>query len=194
MRHLIAAVLFLLLGGLVGCAQEKIQRTYTPGMVVILRHGEKPDPEGVNLSARGRERAQALVEVFKGRADLNVNGKPVVIYAMGPGGDDDSRRPVETMEPTSRILGIPMVTRYTHLEYAQVAKEVFGNPAYEGKTVVVCWEHHVIPELAKAFGVEKVPQWHGKVFDQFWLVTYPVPGREAQLKVVGEQALPGDEP
>jgi hypothetical protein len=185
----IAAALLVMMSGLLGCGQEKIERVYTPGLVVILRHGEKPET-GPELSARGRERAAALVEVFRTRPELNVNGKPAVIYAMKPGGDDMSRRPMETVEPTSKALGIPMVTRYTHLEYDKVVREVFGTPAYEGKTVVVCWEHHVIPDLAKAFGVKKAPEWHGKVFDEFWLVTYE--GEEAKLTVVGEGALAGD--
>ncbi len=102
MRYVFMLVLMLLAGGLTGCAQEKIERTHTPGMVVILRHGEKPTPEGVDLSARGEERARALVEAFKSRPELNVNGKPVVIYAMGPGGDDESQRPMKTMEPTAQ--------------------------------------------------------------------------------------------
>jgi hypothetical protein len=191
MRYLICLMLLGLSVCFMGCVQEKVSGPYRPGMVVILRHGEKPDPEGVDLSERGRQRAQALVNVFKERPELNVNGKPVVIYAMLPGGNDDSRRPMQTVEPTSKALGIPMVTTYTHLEYEQMVKAIFENPAYVGKTVVVCWEHHVIPDMARAFGVKKPPgKWHGDVFDRFWVITYP--GGEARMIVAPELALPGD--
>ncbi len=82
------------------------------------------------------------------------------------------------------------MTRFTHLEYREVVKAVYANPAYEGKTVVVCWEHHVIPDLAKAFGVKDAPRWHEKVFDEFWIIQYP--NGKAQMTVVPERVLAGD--
>ena len=195
MRHLLVLILVLCAGIFTGCVgSPATDQPFRPAMIVLLRHGEKPlppEPEGINLSAKGRERAQALVNVFKTRPELNVNGKPVVIYAMGPGGNDGSHRPMQTIEPTSKALGIPMISRYTHEEYPDVARQIFANPSYQGRTVIICWEHHVIPEFAKSLGVHHPPaKWHGDVFDIFWIITYP--DGKAVLTQLPERALPGD--
>lgn len=187
---LLCLLAFLSLG-IYGCVgTTETDQPYKPAMIVVLRHGEKP-PEGNNLDAQGQERARALVNVFSTRPDLNAYGKPVVIYAMGPSPEDPSNRPVQTVLPTSQALGIPMVTHYTHLQYADVAREIYNTPSYQGRTVIICWEHHVIPDLIKSLGVHHGPKkWDGRVFDQFWIVRFP--GGVPTLSIEPQNALPSD--
>ena len=38
-------------------------------------------------------------------------------------------------------------------DYAQMVKEILTKPEYDGKVVLICWEHKAIGDLATAFGV-----------------------------------------
>jgi hypothetical protein len=49
--------------------------------VYLIRHGEKPEPEGNNLSAQGVERSQALPGVFGRDSQYNIG----YIMAQHPG-------------------------------------------------------------------------------------------------------------
>jgi hypothetical protein len=71
----------------------------------------------------------------------------------------------------------------------EAARDVMTGPQWQGKTVVMVWEHHHIADrqLEKQFpnekvtlrqllnldGVASVPEtWHGGNFDYFWIVNY----------------------
>jgi hypothetical protein len=48
-----------------------------------------------------------------------------------------------------------------------------GDPAYAGKTVLVCWNHTQIPLLARALGVKpQPPKWKDRVYDQVYVISY----------------------
>ena len=66
-----------------------------------------------------------------------------------------------------------------------------ANPAYRGKTVVVCWTHHNIADLARALGViPKPPPWRDDVFDRFYLINFS--SRTPTLQSLPQRLLPGD--
>ena len=49
---------------------------------------------------------------------------------------NSSVRAVQTMEPTSRALGVPLEARLTRDEIAPLVRAILSAPNYEGKTVI----------------------------------------------------------
>ena len=159
-----------------------------PARVIIIRHGEKP-AEGKNLDVQGYERAAALPYYF---IKLNQENPIVAVYAMQPNlTQHTSKRPVETCHPTADYFHVPLIINYSHDDYAKMATDIKNNPAYDGKTVVICWEHHVIPAIAKSFGYDNNLTWPGDVFDATWIISYAKNGK-ATFQIVSQHLLYGD--
>jgi hypothetical protein len=164
-----------------------------PKKIVILRHGEKPgapdsdDAAGgnPNLSVRGYCRAGALAPSLP-----SIFGKPDFIFASAP--SHSSNRPVETVTPLSQATGVSINDKHADDDYAKVANDV-QNAAYSGKTVVICWHHGKIPELATALGVTPpITPWPGDVFDRYWVITADGSG-EPQVVNLSQRLLYGDD-
>ena len=50
---------------------------------------------------------------------------------------------------------------------------LFSDNRYQGKTVLICWHHGTIPDLARALGATNSPDhWKSKVFDRVWQISY----------------------
>ena len=171
-----------------GCGSHA---TAAPAQIIFLRHAEKP-PVGSELNERGRERAAALVRLFTHDARLLEHGPAVAIFAMRPHGKSGSVRAIQTMEPTGRALGVELDSVLTRDDTAAVARAILSTRAYEGKTVVVCWEHDAIPEIVKACGWAKGPaRWPDKSFDRLWILDFEH-GRPKRFRDLPQKLLPGD--
>ena len=163
-----------------------------PAEIILLRHAEKP-PEDSNtrLSTQGKERAHALVQFLTTTPALAQHGMPVALFATQTTPRGHSYRTRETLEPLAQNLKLPIRTPYPAKDVAALAKRILREPAYDGKTVVICWVHDYLPELAEALGVKPKPAaWKHKVFDRVWVITYP--DKEASLKNLPQKLLPGD--
>ena len=58
-------------------------------------------------------------------------------------------------------------------DYAALAKLILSEPSYAGKTVLVCWNHEDIPQLAAALGVTpEPPKWKSSVYDRVYVISY----------------------
>jgi hypothetical protein len=162
-----------------------------PAQVILIRHAEKP-PEGDELSLKGQERAAALVPYFLGTPELLEYKAPVAIYAQGPKKEGSSRRPVETVRPLADALKLQVIDRFTHDDFPQMVAEIVADPKYEGRSVLICWEHKVIPDIARAFGAKDAPDtWHGHVFDRTWVITFK-PSGKAAFKNLPQKLMYGD--
>jgi hypothetical protein len=167
--------------------------TGKPAQVILIRHAEKP-PEGQELSERGKERAAALAPFFRGRKEVLTFGAPVAIYGERPHKVTSSIRPVETVSPLAHALNQEVIEKFTRKEIDPLAQEILSKPEYAGKMVLVCWEHSMIPPLAKALGCTTAPdKWHGDDFDQLWIITYQIDGtasfrKEPQKLLFGDSA------
>ena len=163
-----------------------------PAEVILLRHAEKPfDEFNVHLSATGRERARALVKFFTTTPALTTNGPPVALFATRPVSHGKSQRPQDTLKPLAKHLKLHILIPCTAAEYAALAKKVLDDPAYDGKTVVICWVHDYLPQLAEEFGVQPRPaSWKSTVFDRVWVIAYR--GEKALLTSLPQELLPGD--
>lgn len=148
-----------------------------PAQVVIIRHAEKPS-KGNNLDTRGRERAAAYVPFFQENKEIFTFGHPVAIYAMKPSKEDPSERPVETVTPLAESLKITINKNYERNDYKKMVGEIKSDKSYNDKMVLICWEHHLIPEIARAFGALQAPGlWQGTVFDRLWMITFSKTGK-----------------
>ena len=154
-----------------------------PSQIVILRHAEKPRDDGdASLSDRGRYRAAALAAYLPdafGPFDRLLACKD----------SKESHRPRETLEPLARALRLSLDTSYENERFEELARHLLGQvlPA----SVVVCWHHGTIPQLARALGADDVPgDWDDDVFDRVWRLV-PAGGR-MKLDRVHQQLMFGD--
>ncbi len=163
-----------------------------PARVILLRHAEKPPLEiSVHLSERGQTRAQALVNLLSVGPVLGTNGPPAALFAPEFTKRGHGSRPYETLLPLGHVLKLPVQTPYHSKAYAALAKHILKDSALEGKTVVVCWVHDYLPDLARALGLKpKPPPWKGSVYDRVWVITYDQ--HRARLTDLPQKLLPGD--
>jgi hypothetical protein len=161
---------------LVACAARGIaqQLPGRPGHIVLIRHGEEPsDAADPHLSNDGRARAKAFAEFMTHDPAMIRLGTPAAIFATETTKDDNGQRTQETVTPLATALRLPVLTPYHSKDYAAIAKRVLSDPSLAGKTVVICWNHEWIPQLAAALGVNpEPPKWKGKVYDQVYVITY----------------------
>ncbi len=162
-----------------------------PAEIIIIRHAEKP-PEGNHLSLHGRERAWALVPYFRETPELLEFKTPVAIYAQAQKNDSSSVRSVETVKPLADALKLPVNQSFIRDDYRSMLAEVMASKQYEGHTVLICWEHKVILDIARELGVENVPEkWPSSVYDRTWVITFR-PGQKPQLKDLPQKLMYGD--
>lgn len=148
-----------------------------PSQILILRHAEKLE-NGNTLSTRGQERAAALAPYLAETNSFLTYGSPVAIYAMAAPNGDSSLGPIETVTPLANRLKLTLIDTYERDNYKKMAEEIKKNPAYHGKNIVICWEHAVIPELARAFGALQTPsKWTSDIYDRIWLITFAASGK-----------------
>ncbi len=145
-----------------------------PAQIVLFRHAEKPaDQNDPHLSKAGQKRARKLVGFIGSDPAVNRFGPPVAIYATRTTKHDDGQRTQETVAPLATAMKLQVQTPYLGKDYAAVAREILANRAYDGKTVIVCWNHEVISELAGALGVRPPPaRWKGSVYDRVYIITW----------------------
>lgn len=166
----------------------------TPKEILVIRHAEKPivGDEGIHLSDRGLQRANALPEFFLGHPDMNDNGAPVAVYAASPKIPTGSVRAYETIAPTAARLGLPVIRNFKSGEEDVIAQDILKNPAYNGKTVVVAWVRDELPLLGAALGVTETLRWPSSVFDRVWKFSFDSRG-QVSLKTVQQSLLVGDQ-
>jgi hypothetical protein len=145
-----------------------------PARILLIRHAEKPaDPKDPHLSRAGVKRAERLVSFIMTDPAMTRLGLPVAVFATRTTKHDDGQRTQETVAPLAKALKLKVQTPYLGKDYAALAKLVLANPAYAGKTVLICWNHEEIPQLAADLGVTPVPsKWKASVFDRVYVISY----------------------
>ncbi|KAJ3130249.1 hypothetical protein HK098_004296 [Nowakowskiella sp. JEL0407] len=181
--------------------------------VILIRHAEKHEWDGglkpskmqissyvdnKLLSVKGRERAHALVGYFQFRDEiLQIFEKfpmcDIVCQDVDTGEDawGKSRRPIETMEPLALALNKQLVL-YTKKQAPELITRILNSDEWNGKTIIVCWAHQELGDLAKRLGVpeNEVPEW-GKRYDITWVVSTFNDGT-AKLQQFPQRLLYGD--
>jgi hypothetical protein len=163
-----------------------------PAKIIILRHGEKKN--GHELCTTGTLRAQALAAQFLGRnaTPALLSEPPAAVLAI-------TLHTIETATPAALTWGLqpqasPMPGRGkgeekdSDLDEATkaAAQDVLTNPVYEGKTVIMVWEHKRIASeehnaartsLRTLLHLDQATnpppkKWEGENYNFFWIVTY----------------------
>ena len=145
-----------------------------PAQIIVIRHADKPaDPKDPHLSRAGVQRAERLVPFITTDPAMTRFGLPVAVFATRTTKDDNGQRTQETVAPVARVLKLPVQTPFLGKDYAALAHLILADSAYAWKTVLICWNHEEIPQLAAALGVTPIPpKWKGSVFDQVYIISY----------------------
>jgi hypothetical protein len=167
-------------------------KTY-PRQVLIIRHAEKPSEEAnsVDLSPEGKKRAGALYQLFEG-SEKRPSPFPTPDFIFAARDSRHSHRSVQTVTPLASKLKRPVHADIKNEDFARLVYDIFHNPRYAGKTILICWHHGTAPQLAHALQVAEAPNlWKGSVFDRVWQIVYDEQGK-ATFRDRPQQLLPGD--
>jgi len=175
-----------------------------PSRIIILRHAEKANAYA--LCDLGRERAEALAKQFLGRGatqSLFAPGdRPAAFMAV-------TLHPLETITPAAQTWGLPVIDYSVvpnkdededkeielNLRTQEAARDLMSKHEFDGKTVVVAWEHKHIAsrKLEKDYRGQEVTfrqllrlgeapeSWSDTNYDYFWIVDY-APGNPNPIK------------
>jgi hypothetical protein len=189
-RHLLTAILLASTLTFAADAQDGPKGS----VVLIIRHAENPQT-GHGLSPRGEQRAEAYKNYFKNFSFDSKRLEPQAIFAAKD--SKQSHRPHLTVEPFAKAAKLPINTRYGSNESAHLAADL--HTTEQGKVILVCWRHGVIPDLLRALGEKPkklLPQgkWPDAVYDWVILLSFDQDGRliPANSRRISEHLMPGD--
>jgi hypothetical protein len=173
--------------------------------LIILRHGEKPKGKNsaLQLSPRGKQRAQALAQTHLGKgASRSLFGRkgPDAFFAITP-------HTVETASPSAESWGLPVTTFWASAsgrdknseldartdDAARKARRALGR----GKTIVMIWEHKRIAgaakpqttlrNLLKLDRIDAVPvKWPDDDFDTIWIFACSGSGKPVHFESIAQ--------
>ena len=150
--------------------------------VILIRHGEKEGHKGHwknGLSHAGKARAQCLAARYGGLGVTN-------LFAFD---NKPTTRPVDTLVPLARELGIEINTQFKRGQIAQMANFIFALPL--SSLSIICWQHDVMGQIAQRLGVADadipadlmhVPK---DSWDKQWSIYYNDTAGAASNQVVG---------
>eukprot|EP00971_Amphidinium_carterae_P210470 4175945-Amphidinium_carterae.1 len=127
-------------------------------IIDIIRHGEKCPGCGIHLTKEGQARAEYIARCMRnnGSASLPFGPPDFIIY-----GESSSHRPLETVAPLARALGLEVSMPCQPDDGECFAKHV-QTLLTNGSTLLVSWVHEHIPKLVKGLHVDHVPSFYDK--------------------------------
>lgn len=174
-----------------------------PAHVILIRHGEKApslpdDKAGSHLSLAGYFRAAALVAYLQKSPDLTKLGKISFVFAQMPRKEGDSVRPIQTVEPFARASGLKVLTPVARDDYQTLVDTLLKEEQYDGKIVLICWEHEKLAELATAMvkgktGSPRKLKWPGgHAFDRTWVLSFDKASNAVEFHDYPQRMMLGD--
>mmetsp|Transcript_9199 Transcript_9199/g.22595 ORF Transcript_9199/g.22595 Transcript_9199/m.22595 type:complete len:281 (+) Transcript_9199:315-1157(+) len=140
------------------------------GHVIIVRHGEK-ESDPVHLSSAGYRRAEYLSQFFS-------NYDPPIgrLYASNAKVAPYVEREIETLQPLSEAVQVPIITKYPKTDGTRLATNVFQSLGFNcNKSILISWDHCTIPRLAHSLGCKEeacMECWSDKDFDSYLQLSY----------------------
>lgn len=117
-----------------------------PARLLVLRHAEKTgDKRDKHLSGPGWERAEKLAAYIPQKF-----GRPDFLIAAS--NSEKSKRPVETLEPLAKALGLPIEAQYDDEAVDELIANLGSVPRYAGKFGVISWRHSDLSRLITELG------------------------------------------
>lgn len=144
--------------------------------IVFIRHGEKPEDGVGQLSCKGLQRSLKIPAILTAKF-----GTPDAIFAPDPTKQKPDKgvsynyiRPLATIEPTA-IMHSKTVNMPCGYDQIDCIASALDTKAYDGKLVVVAWEHHliknIVEKIAEARGAKvSVPSWQNDDFDSIYIL------------------------
>ena len=135
----------------------------------------KSHPVATRTLTEGQQRAMALVPFFLGNSLVNQSGLPIAIYVPTPSESGSRRRSLMTVTPLANAINLTPDTAFDNNsdDLKTMCDAIKSDPAYNGKSVLICWEHSSIPEIAGLLDATGYPKnWNSDDYDRLWLITY----------------------
>ena len=201
----VAAALAVVAGALTACGTKPAATVPVGTVVMIIRHGEKPDKsngltgydengkeDNSSLTEEGWNRARSLTDVFAPSQGAPRAGlaTPKAIFAAGANSDGEGERTRETVSPLAKKLNLPVNTDFGKGDESSLVARALSQP---GPTLI-CWQHGEIPAIVEAFkGVNPAPptDWPDDRFDVIWTLTRTATGWD--FAQIPEMSQPGDD-
>jgi len=132
--------------------------------LVFIRHAEKPI-EGNNLSCQGINRSLKLPTVL-----FEKFGRPqrLLVPSVDLGVTTTTARMFQTITPFAIKYNISINTKFLVEEKKKVAKYLMKRKG----TVIITWEHNMIPKIVQTLGIKEDLEWPGEDYDSIWVVTF----------------------
>jgi len=129
-----------------------------PMRIIIVRHAEKPASRQPHLALRGRMRAIGLSKL------LPKIVQPDFVFASTS--TRHSARPYQTIRFTADKLGLNVSTDYADREIKKLVRDL-RRKEFEGKTILMCWHHGMMPKLIRELGHESPYEpWPEDLYDR----------------------------
>jgi hypothetical protein len=182
--------------------------------ILIIRHGEKPEPGGDNgvdstgaadpksLTPRGWQRAGAWAELFvPALGQTAALPVPAALFASAPAshadikagaGGSKSRRPLETITPLAAKLDQQVDLGFSKGDESGLAAALVASAG----VVLVCWQHEDIIAIVNAVapGAAGVPAaWPGTCFNVVFRLDRPDPATPWVFSQIAPTLLDGDQ-
>lgn len=158
----------------------------TNTVILVIRHAEKP-ADGSGLAPAGKARAKAYVDYFR---SFTVDGQPLKLdYLFAAADSKTSHRARLTIEPTSKMLGLSIDSRFEDEQFQKLADEIRAES--HGKQILICWHHGEIPQLLQSLGADPgqlIPKekWPEAVYNWVIQLRYDSDGRLFESKRITE--------
>jgi hypothetical protein len=171
---------------------NKSSSSLANAVILIVRHAEKPD-SGPGLSPTGQGRAKAYINYFR---NLTSDDQPLRINHIFAAADSkESHRSRLTIEPTARVLGLPIDSRFKDKDVDGLAKEI--RKKSDGQVILIVWHHGEIPSLLGALGAdaqEVIPggKWPADVYGWLIELRYDAKGQLVKTRRINEKLMPDD--
>jgi hypothetical protein len=171
-----------------------------PKTVIVLRHGEKENDFA--LCRVGVDRSLALAAQYLGQGAAKsifaAGERPAAFLAITLHTLELASPAAATWEmPVVTFTAVPLpgvdLTPQMNLRTQQAVGALMDDPRYDGKVVVMVWEHHHIADkalelkfpdqkvtLRQLLNLDKLPDvpetWPGQTYDYFWIVEFGASG------------------
>jgi len=176
-------------------------------IILVMRHAEKPDGAALgvdetgavddqSLIVRGWQRAGALPGLFGTDRALPSPDRIFASAALKVRTADGkigsrSKRPTQTVSVLAAALKMKINGTFTKGQEAALVSQI----ATVDGTILVSWQHEMIPVIAAALmgnGVGLPAAWPSDRFDVVWRFTRATAGAPWSFDQVCQRLLPGD--
>lgn len=141
-----------------------------PDRILLMRHAEKTGrTDDIYLSGEGARRAERLAAYIP-----QAFGRPDFVYAAAR--SKRSIRSIETVKPLASAIGVEVQYHIEDKQFKTLVSEIFSRPEYHGRSIVICWHHGKLPEIAALLGGPKgayPDPWPQDVFNLILDFRYP---------------------